>query len=332
MAKGSKETPNKTLKGHGFDLCYAMYCEMIFYRRFEEKVLQAYTKQKFAGFCHLHIGQEGLCVGVQHAIRDTDYMISGYRSHTQAIAKGIPAEHVFSELFGKVSGCARGKGGSMHMFSKEKRFLGGHGIVGGQVPLAVGVGFAIRYEKKDDIIVCYLGDAAANQGQFFEALNMAATWKLPCLFIIENNRYGMGTDIRRTTSIDHLYKRALAFDMDHSAVDAMNVLTVYDHVTQIVNTMRKTSRPYLLEALCYRYKGHSVSDPGNYRTKEEIAEYQARDPIQQLGQFMIKEGMATDEDLKKWDNEAREKVRVAEEFADNSLPPDIEEVWKHVYV
>jgi len=309
-----------------------MYREMSLYRRFEEKVLQAYTKQKFAGFCHLHIGQEGLCVGVQKALRDSDYMISGYRSHTQAIAKGIPAKEVFAELFGKVSGCSRGKGGSMHMFSKEKRFLGGHGIVGGQVPLAAGVGFAIKYEKRDDVIVCYLGDAAANQGQFFEALNMAATWTLPCLFIIENNRYGMGTDIRRTTSVDHLYKRALAFDMDHSDVDAMNVLTVYDHVTQIVKNMRKTKRPYLLEALCYRYKGHSVSDPGNYRTKDEVAEYQKKDPILQLGEFLVKNKIATEEKLKEWDEKAREEVREAEEFADQAPVSDVEEIWQHVYV
>lgn len=308
-----------------------LYKEMCYYRRFEERVLQAYTAQKFAGFCHVHIGQEALCVGVQRALKDSDYMISGYRSHTQAIAKGIPGKQVFAELFGRYTGCAKGNGGSMHMFSKEKRFLGGHGIVGGQVPLAAGVGFAIRYEKKDDVIVCYLGDAAINQGQFHEALNMAATWNLPCLFIIENNRYGMGTDIKRTTSIDHLWKRALAYDMDHGQVDAMNVLTTYEFVSDVIANMRKTKRPYLLDAICYRYKGHSVSDPGLYRTKDEMAEWVAKDPIAQLGEFIKKQKMASDAELKALDTDAKELAKADEAWADEQPYPPEEAVWHHVY-
>jgi pyruvate dehydrogenase E1 component alpha subunit len=308
-----------------------LYKEMSYYRRFEERVLQAYTSQKFAGFCHVHIGQEALCVGVQSALKDTDYMISGYRSHTQAIAKGIPGQQVFAELLGRYTGCAKGNGGSMHMFSKEKRFLGGHGIVGGQVPLAAGVGFAIKYEKKNDIIVCYLGDAAINQGQFHEALNMAATWSLPCLFIIENNRYGMGTDIKRTTSIDHLWKRALAYDMDHGQVDAMNVLTTYDFVTDVIANIRKTKRPYLLDAVCYRYKGHSVSDPGLYRSKEEMAEWLAKDPIVQLGEYMKKNKVATDVDLKAIDTEAKEQAKADEAWGESQPVPPDEAVWHYVY-
>jgi pyruvate dehydrogenase E1 component alpha subunit len=219
----------------------------------------------------------------------------------------------------------------MHMFSKERRFLGGHGIVGGQVPLAAGVGFAIKYEKRDDVIVCYLGDAAINQGQFHEALNMAATWSLPCLFIIENNRYGMGTDIKRTTSIDHLWKRALAYDMDHGQVDAMNVLTTYEFVSDVVAKMRKTNRPYLLDAICYRYKGHSVSDPGLYRTKEEMADWIAKDPITQLGEFIKKQKVATDADLKAIDTEAKEMAKAAEAWGEEQpIPPD-EAVWHYVY-
>ncbi len=333
MAAQQKSSKSELAK-RAYDpaLLQAMYKEMCIYRRFEEKVLQAYTQQKFAGFCHVHIGQEGVAVGVQKALRDSDYMISGYRSHTQAIGKGISPNQVFAELLGKKTGCVRGKGGSMHMFSKEKRFLGGHGIVGGQVPIATGVGFAIKYEKKDDIIVCYLGDAAANQGQFFEALNMAATWTLPCLFIIENNRYGMGTDIRRTTSVDHLYKRADAFDMDHSDVDGMNVLTVLDHVTDIVNNMRKTKRPYLLEVLCYRYKGHSVSDPGNYRSKDEVSEYQKKDPILQFKQYILEHSFFSEEELKTWDEEARQVARDAEEFGEKSEVTGIDDAWADVYV
>lgn len=313
-------------------LLVAMYQEMLFYRRFEERVNQSYQKGKFAGFCHLHIGQEAVCVGVQRALRPSDYMISGYRSHTQAIAKGIDAKTVYAELFGKEGGAVRGKGGSMHMFSKEHRFLGGHGIVGGQCPIATGVGFAIKYEKRDDVIVCYLGDAATNQGQFFEAMNMAATWKLPVLFIIENNRYGMGTDIQRVTSVDHLYKRALAFDMDHSQVDGMDVVTVYEHVKPIVESMRSQPRAYLLEVMTYRYRGHSVSDPGLYRTKEEVKGYQDRDPITQLGLRLKKDKLADDAQLEAWDTVARQLAAECEEWADQSPPAKLEDAWTDVYV
>jgi pyruvate dehydrogenase E1 component alpha subunit len=315
------------------DILIGMYKQMCLFRRFEERVGLAYTKQKFSGFCHLHIGQEGLAVGVQTALRESDYMISGYRSHTQAIGKGIAAGAVMAELFGKVDGCCRGKGGSMHMFSKEHRFLGGHGIVGGQAPLAVGVGFAIRYRNEDNVMVCYMGDAATNQGQVFEVMNMAATWDLPVLFIIENNRYGMGTDITRTTSVDALWKRALAFDMAHSDVDGMNAITVYSHVSDIVETMRKNKKPHLLEALTYRYRGHSVSDPGSYRTKEEVEDYQKnRDPISGLGRYLVEQKMATDEDLKNFDNEAKEQAKTAESFADDSPQPAVEELWDHVLI
>jgi len=341
-SRNEEKSPRKTPDGDGNrgkfapvtdDLLIAMYKEMLLYRRFEERVHVAYTtRRKFAGFCHLHIGQEALCVGVQRALLPSDYMITGYRSHTQAIAKGISPNAVMAELFGKIDGAVRGKGGSMHMFSKGKRFLGGHGIVGGQVPLAAGVGFSIKYRGEDDIIVCYLGDAAANQGQFFEALNMAATWKLPCLFIIENNRYGMGTDIRRTTSVDHLWKRALAFDMAHSQIDAYNVVDVYNHVGGIVADMRKNQAPHLFEAMTYRYRGHSVSDPGLYRTKDEVAKFQERDSIVTLGAQLKKKKLATDADLEAWDLEAKKTCEDAEAFADASPPPPEEEVWKDVFV
>jgi len=312
-------------------LSMCMYRDMVFFRRFEERVGQAYTKRKFSGFCHLHIGQEAVCVGIQRTLRPSDYMISGYRSHTQAVAKGIPPGVVLAELFGKSAGCSKGKGGSMHMFSREHNFLGGHGIVGGQAPLATGAGFAIRYQQKDDICVCYVGDAATNQGQFFEALNMAATWNLPVLFVIENNRYGMGTDIRRTTSVDHLWKRALAFDMQHSDVDGMNVLSVYDHVTSIVEKMRKDHKPYLLEVMTYRYRGHSVSDPGTYRTKEEIAQYQEKDPIKQMSEFLKTQKIADETKLQSIEDEVRNAVDDAEKFADDAPPADIDDAFRHVY-
>jgi len=310
----------------------AFYKEMLFYRRFEERVNIAYTNQKFSGFCHLHIGQEAVCVGVQAALTAEDYVIAGYRSHTLAIAKGIPSREVFAELFGKVTGCSRGKGGSMHMFSKAHRFLGGHGIVGGQAPLAVGSGFAAWYRGEPHVTVCYLGDAAMNQGQVFEAMNMAATWKLPVLFLIENNRYGMGTDIRRTTSIDRLSKRALAFDMAHSEVDGMDVLQVYPHVKGILDKMRKEPAPYLLEVLTYRYKGHSVSDPGTYRTKEEVLTYQQQDPLLQLAAVLKKKKLATEQELEAWDEIVKAQVKEDERFADESPLSDLSEVWQHVWV
>lgn len=313
------------------ELMIRFYQDMLFYRRFEERVNLAYTQQKFSGFCHLHIGQEAVCVGVQYALEAEDYMISGYRSHTQAIAKGIPAKAVFAELLGKVTGCARGKGGSMHMFSKERRFLGGHGIVGGQAPLATGAAFKIKYMKENSIVVCYLGDAAMNQGQVHEAMNMAATWKLPVLFIIENNQYGMGTAIRRTTSVDHLYKRALAFDMKHSMIDGMNVLSTYTHVKDIVSAMRKDPHAYLLEINTYRYKGHSVSDPGSYRTKEELEKFMQVDPLIQLKADLLKLQFADESSLQAWDKEAREAVKQAEAFADESPQPEVGETWKHIF-
>lgn len=309
----------------------SLYHEMLLYRRFEERVLQAYQKGKFAGFCHLHIGQEALAAGVQRCLRPTDHMISGYRSHTQAIGKGILAREVLAELFGKDGGCARGKGGSMHMFSKERRFYGGHGIVGGQTPIAAGIGFEIRYHKKDEVVVCYLGDGACNQGQFFEALNLAATWKLPVLYVIENNQYGMGTDYRRVTSVDKLAKRADAFDIEHSEVDAMNVLKVMNHVQPIVNDLRKNPRPYLLEAMTYRYRGHSVSDPGLYRTKEEVSHYQNQDPIAQLGEVLKKSHGFDDEKLKEIDRKVRGEIDEAEAFADQSPKPDLSLAFEHVY-
>lgn len=313
------------------ELMISMYRRMLFYRRFEERVNMAYTKQKFSGFCHLHIGQEAVCVGLGRCTRPDDLMISGYRSHTQAIEKGIPAKEVFAELLGKVSGCSRGKGGSMHMFSKEHGFYGGHGIVGGQAPVALGAAFALKYQETDANMVCYLGDAAMNQGQVYEAMNMAATWDLPVLFVIENNRYGMGTDIRRTTSVDFLYKRALAFDMKHSQIDGMNVLRLYEHVKPIMETMRRDRKPYLLEVLTYRYKGHSVSDPGTYRTKQEVQEQQERDPILQLAAELKSQKLADESALKEWDKEARDQVKAAEKFADESPVPDGAETWMHVF-
>lgn len=307
--------------------------EMIFYRRFEERVLAAYTQLKFAGFCHLHIGQEGLCVGVQRALRDSDYMVAAYRSHTQAIAKGIPARAVLAELFGKVTGCSRGKGGSMHMFSAEHRFYGGHGIVGGQVPLAVGVGFKVAYCGEDDVVICYLGDGAMHQGQVYEAFNLACIWKLPVVFLIENNLYGMGTHIGRITTVGakNLCKKALAFDMAHSQVNGQDVLAVHDHLKETIAAMRQEPRPHLVEALTYRYKGHSVSDPSLYRSKAEVQEYmKSDDPIVNLTQKMIQEQVCTEPEITRWDKEIKTELKALEASVSQDPDPDIAEAYEHV--
>ena len=311
------------------DQLIGMYKDMLFYR-FEERVNQAYMKQKFSGFV-TYTGQEGVCVGVAKALKAEDYVISGYRSHTQAIAKGIDPKSVFAELFGKADGCSGGKGGSMHMFSEKHRFLGGHGIVGGQAPLAVGVGFAIKYRQGSEVIVCYLGDAAMNQGAVFEAMNMAATWKLPVLFLVENNQYGMGTDISRTTSIQNLCQRADAFDMSNSIVDGMNVQEVYAKVTAIVEKMRLDNAPFFLEAKTFRFKGHSVSDPGKYRTKEELQRQMELDPIASLKKELEETGVASSQDFEKWDKEVKKLVHAAEEFAENSPAPADDKLWADVY-
>ena len=309
----------------------SFYRDMLFYRRFEERTQVAYTQGKFSGFCHLHIGQEALCVGVQAVLRETDYVISGYRSHTQAIAKGIPALAVMAEMFGKATGCCRGKGGSMHMFSFAQRFFGGHGIVGGQVPLGAGIAFKINYRKEDDIVVCYLGDAALNQGQVMEAMNMAMIWNLPLLIVIENNRYGMGTDIKRTTSIDKLCARADGFAMPAAQMDGMDVISTYLQTQEIAAQVRAQKKPFLLEALTYRYRGHSVSDPGNYRTKEELEQYQKDDPISKLGEQLLAAGVMNEQQQKDIAAEIKRELQDIEKQADAAAVLPEEAIYEDIY-
>lgn len=309
-----------------------LYRKMLFFRRFEEQVNMAYMQQKFSGFCHLHIGQEAVCVGIQHCLTDDDYLISGYRSHTQAIAKGIPPQTVMAELLGRETGCSGGRGGSMHMFSSAHKFLGGHGIVGGQAPLAAGVGFAINYRNENALMVCYLGDAATNQGQVFEAMNMCATWDLPVLFVIENNKYGMGTDIRRTTSVDSLAKRALAFDMEHSTIDGMDLTVFLPHVQKVVKKVRDKKISYLLEANTYRFKGHSVSDPATYRTKDEVKQYQDRDPLVLMQKFLKSKKFANQGDFDGMDEEVRGEVKSCLAEAEKGAVPNPEDALTKVFV
>ncbi len=311
--------------------CIEFYKDMLLCRRFEEKVSQLYVQQKFGGFCHLYIGQEALGTGCLNAIRKgKDYVISGYRDHTQPITLGMDPGVVLAELLAKSTGCAQGKGGSMHMFSKSLRYLGGHGIVGGQVPLAAGVGWKIAYEKEDLVILCFIGDAAINQGQFHEALNMCAIWKLPVIVIIENNLYGMGTAISRTCTLSSLADRAKGYNMRQAVIDGRNVLNTYTQMLEIVEETRKTRQPILVEAQTYRLRGHSMSDPGHYRSKEEVENERNNDCLKILENHMISQKIAQSKDFESWEDWAILEVEKAVEFASTSPEPELSDLYSNV--
>lgn len=315
------------------ELKVQFYHEMLLARRLEERVGQLYVQQKFSGFCHLYIGQEAVSSGTLNAIRKgQDYVITGYRDHVMPVILGMNPGVMIAELLGKVTGCARGKGGSMHMFSKDLRFLGGHGIVGGQVPLATGAGWKIKYKKEDLVSLCFLGDAAINQGQFYEAVNMAAIWDLPCIFIIENNLYGMGTAISRTCTLNVLADRAKGFNMRQAVVDGRNVLNTYTQMSEIIEETRKTSKPVLVEMQTYRFRGHSVSDPGHYRTKEEVEKERSQDCLLLLKNVLLNEKIYTEDDFEKIEEKVATEVDDAVQFADDSSEPSLEEVTQHVLV
>lgn len=248
-------------------------------RKFEEKTGQLYGQQKIRGFCHLYIGQEAVMAGTISATRPDDSVITSYRDHAHALAKGMSANECMAEMFGKVTGCSKGKGGSMHFFSKEHKMMGGHGIVGGQIPLGAGIAFAEQYLGKDSVNVCFMGDGAVRQGAFNESLNMAMLWKLPVIFVCENNGYAMGTSVQRTTNMIDIYKMGFGFDMPSAAVDGMDVVAVHNAMDEAVQRARAGEGPTFLEIRTYRYKGHSMSDPAKYRTKEELEEYKGRDPL-----------------------------------------------------
>jgi len=256
-----------------------LYRQMVLIRRFEEKAAEVYSAGKIGGFCHLYIGQEAVAVGSLSALRKDDYVMTSYRDHGHALAKGMSPESLMAELYGKATGCSKGKGGSMHMFGKDVNFLGGHGIVGGQIPLATGTAFASKYQGTDQVTLCFFGEAAVNQGSFHESLNMAQLWKLPAIYICENNRYGMGTSLERAMSLQNVAQKGEAYAMASEFVDGMDVLAVREATTRAVERGRKDHLPTLLEIRTYRFMGHSMSDPGNYRTRAEIEKYQERDPI-----------------------------------------------------
>jgi len=305
--------------------------QMLLIRRFEEKSAESYSLGKIGGFCHLYIGQEAVGVGAISAVRRDDYVITSYREHGQALAKGISADAVMAELFGKSGGCSRGKGGSMHLFDKSVNFLGGHAIVGGQIPLATGVAFASKYRGTDQVTLCFFGEAAVNQGAFHESLNLAQLWKLPCIYICENNKYGMGTSLERAMSSHNVADKAAAYELASEFVDGMDVMAMRRATQRAVERARKESLPTLLEARTYRYMGHSMSDPGNYRTRAEIEKYQERDPIKLFTATLKENKVLTDRDLSDMEAAIKEQIEQAVRFAEKSPEPDPKELYTNVY-
>ena len=308
-----------------------MLYQMVLGRRFEEKCAEVYRMGKIGGFCHLYIGQEAIGVGSMMALKPSDMVITSYRDHVQAIIKGITPEAVMAELYGKEGGCVGGKGGSMHMFSKELEFFGGHGIVGGQIGVGTGMAYAAKYKNTGQVVLCFFGEAAVNQGIFHESLNMAQLWKLPCIYICENNQYGMGTSQERAMSSRSIAKKAEAFEMANEFVDGMDVMAVRDATLRAIERARKDGSPTLLEVRAYRYMGHSMSDPGNYRTRDEILKYQERDPIVLFKDSLKEAKVFGDKDFDKVEKEALEAVARAVEFADASPFPAESELLTHVY-
>jgi len=308
-----------------------MFRQMLLIRRFEEKCAESYSLGKIGGFCHLYIGQEAVGVGAISALRPDDYVITSYREHGQAIAKGISPDAVMAELYGKATGCSRGKGGSMHLFDAEVNFLGGHAIVGGQIPLSTGVAFASKYKETGQVTVCFFGEAAVNQGAFHESLNMAQLWKLPCIYICENNKYGMGTSLERAMSLHNISEKACAYELASELVDGMDVLAMRHATQRAVKLAREQSAPTLIEARTYRFMGHSMSDPGKYRTRAEIEKYQERDPIKLFTATLIENDILTDKAIEEFEAEIKEEVEHAARFAEESPEPEPEELYTNVY-
>ena len=321
------------LEKYDRDELHGMLRMMLLGRRFEEKAAEAYALGKIGGFCHLYIGQEAVAIGALSGLREDDYAMAAYRDHVQALAKGMTSREVMAELYGRVGGCSKGKGGSMHMYSEEHGFLGGWGIVGGQIPLATGVGWKIKYRKEDRVIVCFFGEAAVNQGAFHEALNMAALWQLPVIFIVENNRFGMGTAWERVASLYDIAQKACAYAMPSLAVDGMDVLKVRAVVDEAVARARENGTPTLIEAKTYRFVGHSMSDPvhGVYRTKDEVEEAEETDPIKRFIDQLQEHDLLADDELEAMDEEVQEEVDDSAEFADNSPEPEDEALYTDVY-
>ena len=308
------------------------YEEMLVMRKIEEKAGQLYIQQKFGGFCHLYIGQEAVVSGTMAACKKGDKHITAYRDHAHPIALGVHPKYMMAELYGRTTGMSKGKGGSMHMFHKETNLMGGHGIVGAQIPMGAGIAFAEKYKGTKNVCVCSFGDGAARQGALHETFNMAMTWKLPVIFLIENNNYAMGTSVERTSNVTDLSKLAASYDMPAEVVDGMTVEAVYEAIERSAERGRKGNGPTLLDVRTYRYKGHSMSDPQKYRTKSEVEEYQDQDPIEKVKQTILKNKLATQAQLDKIDQKVKEIVAESVKFAEESPYPTAEELYEDVYM
>jgi pyruvate dehydrogenase E1 component alpha subunit len=304
---------------------------MLLMRKFEEKCGQLYIQQKFGGFCHLYIGQEAVLSGMMEAIKPTDKVITAYRDHAHPLVMGSDPNRVMAELYGKATGLSKGKGGSMHMFDKEKNLFGGHGIVGAQIPMGAGIAFADKYRGEDHVTVCFFGDGAARQGALYETFNMAMTWKIPCIFVIENNQYAMGTSVERTSNVTDLKTLGASFEMPSESVDGMNPEAVAEAFDRAVARGRAGEGPTLLDIQTYRYKGHSMSDPQKYRTKEEVQEYIEKDPIEFVLRKIRDNKWMTEKEIEGVEEEIKSVVLASVEFAENSPLPEKEEIYKDVY-
>lgn len=328
-----KKSANKSTAKTKFskEVYLKWYESMLLMRKFEEKAGQLYIQQKIRGFCHLYIGQEALVAAAVSATKPSDKFITAYRDHAHPLGLGMEAKYVMAELFGKKTGCTKGKGGSMHMFDKKLNLFGGHGIVGAQVPLGAGIAFADKYKGNDNVTLCYMGDGAVRQGAFHEALNMAMNWKLPVIFIIENNNYAMGTAVERVSNVTDLNHLADSYQMPNEQVDGMACEPVHEAIERAVSRARKGDGPTLLEMKTYRYKGHSMSDPAKYRTKEELEEYKSLDPIESALHTIKKNAFASDEELKVIQDRVKSQVQESIDFSEASDFPDASELYTDVY-
>ena len=307
------------------------YETMLRIRKFEERTLMLYSQQKIRGFCHVYIGQEAIAAGMVSAIRKEDALVTAYRQHGNAISRGLPTRSCMAELYGKETGCVKGKGGSMHFFSKEHRYFGGNGIVGAQIPIGTGIAFAEKYKDTDNICVTMFGDGAARQGALYESFNMAMNWKLPVLYILENNGYAMGTSVERTSNVVDLYKIGNAFDMPSVPVDGMSPPAVHEAISRAAEHVRSGQGPYLLEIKTYRYRGHSVSDPGSYRSKEEVEHYKTLDPLLTTEALMLQNKIMTQQEMEELQNNIKTEIDEAVDFAENSNYPPASALYEDNY-
>ena len=327
MAEAAAKTKKKLTKSTFID----WYKLMLRIRKFEERALMMYGQQKIRGFCHVYIGQEAITAGIESVITGDDAVVTAYRQHGTAIGRGVGTKEAMAELYGKSNGINKGKGGSMHFFSAEKKYFGGNGIVGAQIPIGTGIAFAEKYRETKNLCVTMFGDGAARQGALHESFNMAMTWKLPVLYICENNHYAMGTSVERTANVHDIHKLGLGYDMPSVAVDGMDPEAVYNAVKKAADHIRSGKGPYFLEIKTYRYKGHSVSDPAKYRTKEEVKEYKERDPIKVLEVKLLKEKMVTEDEIKNIKSSVKEEIDEAIKFAEAGEFPDPSELYTDNY-